>query len=191
MKVLIAYGSSHGHTARIAARIAARLRQSGHDVAITDQPFWTRAADFDAVIVGARVHGTRYPWRITYFIRRNLRALEERPSAFFSVSLLQLSRKSKQSNRTSALPRRATAKLGWTPDLIEVFGGALRWKEQYGKLKPLGVWMWRLSLGQMVDSRVNEQVFTDWQAVDRFADTFAERMGLMAQAGAEQRHIQA
>jgi menaquinone-dependent protoporphyrinogen oxidase len=191
MRVLIAYGSSHGHTARIAARIAARLQQLGHDVTVTDRLLRTRAAAFDAVIVGARVHGTRYPWRISRFIRRNRRALEALPSAFFSVSLLQLSRKSRQANATLALPRRATARLGWTPDLTEVFGGALRWKEQYGKLKPLGVWMWRLSLGPMIDSRLSEQVFTDWQAVDRFTDTFCERMGLMAQAIAMQSHAQA
>ncbi|HKU41013.1 MAG TPA: flavodoxin domain-containing protein, partial [Polyangiales bacterium] len=141
MKILIAYGSSHGHTARIAARIGARMLNQGHEVVIADHLLGLRAEDFDAIILGGRVHGSRYPWRVTHFIRRNLRTLRARPSAFFSVSLLQLSRFRKQRDKTEALPRTTTAKLGWTPDRVAVFGGALRWKAQYGRLAPLAVWM--------------------------------------------------
>lgn len=174
MKVLVAYGSTHGHTARIAERIAARIRRCGHDVVTTDHPERARATDFHAVVLGGRIHGNRFPWRVTHFIRKNLRALSSRPSAFFSVSLLQFARDSERRDATRALPRRVASKLGWSPDVIAVFGGALRWKAQYGRLAPLFFFIWRRTLGAVVVRHLDEQVFTDWEEVDRFADTFVE-----------------
>jgi menaquinone-dependent protoporphyrinogen oxidase len=59
MKILIFYGSTHGHTATIADRMAARMRERGAQVLVTGCPEDVRAADFDAVVVGGRVHGSR------------------------------------------------------------------------------------------------------------------------------------
>jgi menaquinone-dependent protoporphyrinogen oxidase len=179
MKILVAYGSTHGHTARIAERISARMRGQGHDVVTTDRPRRVRAKAFDAIVLGGRVHGSRYPWRVTRFIRRHLRVLNSRPSAFFSVSLLQLARNRERAAATQVLPKRVTLKLGWKPDQIAVFAGALRWKAQYGRLAPLFFFMWRRMLGEMVDRAFNEQVFTDWDEVDRFTDTFLREAAVM------------
>lgn len=173
MKLLIAYSSTHGHTARIAERIAARLQQHGHDVIVSDRLARLRVPAFDAIIVGGRVHGSRYPWRVTRFIRKHLAVLRSRPSAFFSVSLLQLARDPRRRADTLALPGRVSAALGWTPDRLAVFGGALRWKAQYGVLSPLAKLMWRRALGAALARAQAEQVFTDWHAVDEFADAFS------------------
>lgn len=177
MRILIAYGSTHGHTARIAERISARMRRLGHDVVTTDQPQRARAKAFDAVVLGGRVHGSRYPWRVTRFIRKNLSALSSQPSAFFSVSLLQFARDSERRAATRSLPRRSALKLGWLPDHVAVFGGALRWNAQYGRLAPLFRFIWHHTLGDLVDRSASEQVFTDWDQVDRFTDTFLQDAG--------------
>jgi menaquinone-dependent protoporphyrinogen oxidase len=172
MRILIAYGSTHGQTERIAAQIATRLREEGAEVVLTKWPARMRAMDFDAILVGARDHGSRYPWRVTRFIRNNLDLLRERPSAFFSVSLLQLARDPEARRRTQELPARAAATLGWTPSLIAVFGGALRWRQQYGIFAPFAKWMWRRTLGTQLDASRDEQIFTDWDEVDLFAHSF-------------------
>lgn len=172
MRILIAYGSTHGQTARIADRIAARMRERGAEVVVTGQPQGVRTAGFDAIVVGGRVHGSRYPWRVIRFIRRNVPALTSRPSAFFSVSLLQFSDDSAERVETETLPAQQLPKLGWTPDRTEVIGGALLWKAQYGLLAPLFKRMWRRTLGDVLDPELDEQVFTDWAQVDRFADDF-------------------
>lgn len=172
MRILVVYGSTHGQTARIAERIAARVRKHGAEVVVTGHPARFDVESFDAVIVGGRVHGSRYPWRVTRFIRRNRRALTARPSAFFSVSLLQLSPDPAKRAQTETLPTRRIPKLGWTPDRTEVIGGALLWKTQYGVLAWLFVRMWRRALGAVLDPIRSEQVFTDWAQVDRFADSF-------------------
>lgn len=174
MKILVAYGTTHGHTQHIAERISARMRGQGHEVFTTDQPWRVRPKSFDAIVLGGRVHGSRYPWRVTRFIRKHVDILSSRPSAFFSVSLLQLARNRKRAEATRTLPKRVAWKLGWKPDQIAVFAGALRWKAQYGRLAPLFFFIWRRSLGEVVDRAFNEQVFTDWTEVDRFADTFLQ-----------------
>jgi menaquinone-dependent protoporphyrinogen oxidase len=179
MRILVAYGSTHGHTARIAERISARMRGQGHDVVTTGHPQRVRAKAFDAVLLGGRVHGSRYPWRVTRFIRKNVRALNSRPSAFFSVSLLQLARDRERAAATQALPRRVALKLAWKPDQVAVFAGALRWKAQYGRLAPLFFYMWRRTLGDVVDRSFSEQVFTDWEDVDRFTDMFLREAEVM------------
>jgi menaquinone-dependent protoporphyrinogen oxidase len=179
MKILVAYSSTHGHTARIAERISARMKGQGHEVVTTGDPRRVRAKEFDAIVLGGRVHGSRYPWRLTRFIRRNARILNSRPAAFFSVSLLQLARNRERAAATQALPKKLASKLGWKPDRIAVFAGALRWKAQYGRLTPLFLFIWRRTLGEVVDRDLSEQVFTDWSEVDRFADTFLREAATM------------
>ena len=172
MRLLVVYRSTHGQTARIAERIAERLRGRDACVVVTGEPANATAAGFDAIIVGARVHGSRYPWRITRFIRTNLRTLTSRPSAFFSVSLLQLANDPAQRIETETLPKQRLEPLGWTPDRTAVFAGALLWKKQYGFLAPLFKRMWRQTLDTLIDPSLDEQVFTNWAEVDRFADDF-------------------
>jgi menaquinone-dependent protoporphyrinogen oxidase len=170
MRILIVYGSTHGHTARIAGRIAERLREHSADVVVTGQPGTVTPSNFDAIVVGARVHGSRYPWRITRFIRQNVHALRARPSAFFSVSLLQLGTDAAKRAEHATLPAQRNQRFGWTPGRSEVMAGALMWRTQYGVLAPLFKRMWRKALGDLVDPSLDEQVFTDWAQVDRFAD---------------------
>lgn len=172
MKVLIVYGSTHGQTAEIAERVATRMRGHGAEVVVSGYPDRMSATEFDAIVIGGRVHGSRYPWSVTRFVRRNVRALGSRPSAFFSVSLLQFARDAAKREGTLSLPGRTMAKLGWTPDKTEVFGGALLWRVQYGLLAPLFRRMWRRTLQPRVEASASKQIFTDWDQVDRFADSF-------------------
>lgn len=172
MRVLIVYGSTHGQTAEIADRMGTRMRHHGAEVVVSGYPDRLSASGFDAIVVGGRVHGSRYPWPVTRFIRRNLEALRSRPSAFFSVSLLQFARDTAKREKTLSLPGRTIPKLGWSPDRTAVFGGALLWRAQYGLLAPLFKRMWRHTLKPRVDPNATEQVFTDWSQVDGFADSF-------------------
>jgi hypothetical protein len=76
--------------------------------------------------------------------------------------------------KTQGLPARRIISLGWTPQRIEVFAGGLSWKEQYGLLAPIFKRTWRRVLGTRIDPSQKQQVFTDWAAVDRFAQSFFE-----------------
>jgi menaquinone-dependent protoporphyrinogen oxidase len=173
MRILITYATTHGQTARIAARMAERMRRHGAEVEVAQLRWLAAVPDasaFDAVVVGDRVHGDRYHDRVTHFVRRHLNVLRSRPSAFFSVSLLQLSKDAAQRDKTMALPGRTLVRLGWKPDRVEVIAGALTWS-RYGLLGRLIMKaIWKNAVGQL--DTTHDQVFTDWAQVDRFADAF-------------------
>lgn len=173
MRILITYATTHGQTAKIAEHMAERMRTQGAEVEVARLRWLAPELDasaFDAIVVGDRVHGDRYHDRVTQFVRRHLNILRVRPSAFFSVSLLQLSKDAAQRDKTLALPGRTLAGLGWKPDRIEVIAGALAWS-RYGFF---GRWImkaiWKNAVGRLDTTR--DQVFTDWAQVDRFADAF-------------------
>jgi menaquinone-dependent protoporphyrinogen oxidase len=173
MKILIAYATTHGQTARIARRIAERLRSKGAEVVVDDVRSLPRALDlshFDAVMLGSYVHGDRYARRLTRFIRRHVAELKATPSAFFSVCLLQLSKNAAKREATLRVPALRLTPLGWKPDMVELVAGALTWTK-YGFFgSRLMKAIWKGELGELDTTR--DQIFTDWAAVDRFADAF-------------------
>ena len=173
---LILYATTEGQTARIAERIARMLRSRGH--AADTRPAGEVRADLDAlgydgVIVGASIHYGRHPRYLRSLVRRQRAALEGRPSAFFSVSL--------SAGGPGAKPEAARRYLeaflrqsGWRPQQSATFAGALPYSK-YGAFKRLLMIAFvGLGGGDMDASRDYE--YTDWDAVERFADTFAKRL---------------
>src|SRR5687767_5662613 len=88
--VLLLYASTHGHTAKIAARIAEGLRAGGVgrvDVRDAADAGAIDPAAFDGVIVGGSLHAGRHQAEPVEWVKAHLAVLGDRPSAFFSVSL--------------------------------------------------------------------------------------------------------
>lgn len=86
MKVLVAYGSHLGSTARMAERIAAVLGDAGLDVIVKPASGGTRddAASSDAFIIGGGTYGGRWHPDAVAFIRRQADLLGARPVWLFS-----------------------------------------------------------------------------------------------------------
>ncbi|HEX9764216.1 MAG TPA: menaquinone-dependent protoporphyrinogen IX dehydrogenase [Candidatus Acidoferrales bacterium] len=169
-RVLILYATTEGHTARVAERIAKRLRDKGHRVESQRADASATSLDlerYETVIVGAPVHYGRHPGHLRSLLRKHCAALAARPGAFFSVSL--------SAGGPGAKPRAARRyvetflrQVGWQPRLTEAFGGALQYS-RYGAFKRLLVLAFvGLAGGDTDTSRDYE--YTDWEAVDRFAD---------------------
>jgi menaquinone-dependent protoporphyrinogen oxidase len=173
MKILVAYGSTFGSTAAVARRIADRLRARGAAVVVADvRALASHAYGFDAIIVGGRVWGGRYPRRVVEFVRRNLTVLRSLPSAFFSVCLWNVSRVEGHRAEARAVPLRFLQRMGWKPDRVEVIAGSLAFSRT--RLGVLGKWLtraiWKRDLGPLDPS--GDYTFTDWEQVDAFADAF-------------------
>jgi menaquinone-dependent protoporphyrinogen oxidase len=103
MAVLVAYASANGSTRGIAERIAARLGEKGHRVAIRAADEIDDVGAFDAVVVGSAVHDGAWLPEGADFVHRNLAALGVRPVWLFSVGLVGES--------SSAFPRAVAAQL--------------------------------------------------------------------------------
>ena len=172
--ILILYGSTEGQTAKIAKRIAQRLKTAGHSAETKDGKDLPRdfsLAPFDAFIIGASVHYGGHQNYIRELVKNNLDALGSKPAAFFSVSGAAGSPHEKDRTQVEKLLRKFIEKTHWQPAKTEVFGGAILYTK-YGFLKRLMMKMILRSAGGPTDTS-HDYEFTDWDAVDRFADAFA------------------
>jgi len=87
---LLAYSTTDGQTLRICARIQAALEGAGHTVTVTEitDGLHCDLQPFDTVLIGASIrYGTHRP-AVLRFIASHQRALEAKPTAFFSVNVV-------------------------------------------------------------------------------------------------------
>ncbi|MGW7210794.1 flavodoxin domain-containing protein, partial [Streptomyces sp. NPDC054837] len=89
--VLVAYGTTHGSTARIAEAIAEVLRKDGLSVEALPARSVASVASYDAVVVGGALYAGRWHKDARRFLRRHGRELAERPLWLFSSGPLDAS----------------------------------------------------------------------------------------------------
>lgn len=177
MRFLVVYGTTDGHTARVAKRIGDDIRALGHEAVVCDagdaanEPLLA----FDAILVGASLHARGYQLRVKRFVRRNVHALRARPTALFSVCLAIESRDPASRAEARRIPRHFAASFGWLPDATEVVAGALAFSK-YGFLRRFAMkQIAAKEMGSPVDTE-RDHVFTDW---GRLADFTREFVGLV------------
>ena len=122
-KILIAYGTTEGQTARIADHIADAIRKYGVEAEALDLK---RSKDvsvdgYDALIVGGSIHMGKHQEDVADFVRKHRAVLERRPSAFFSVSLAAHG----DMENAEAYVENFEQQTGWRPTKIGLFSGAL------------------------------------------------------------------
>ncbi len=171
-RVLVLYGTTDGHTGKIAGAIAATLRQTGLEADVVDARRAGPAAEgYDGVVVAASVRAGRYPRRTVRWVERNAAALNARPSAFVSVCLGVLQRDEKVQRTLTGIIDRFLAVTRWRPTMTRMVAGALL----YRRYNPIVRWWMtrivRKAGGDIDTSRDYE--YTDWDAVRVFAEQFA------------------
>jgi len=173
-KILIAYGTTEGHTARIAEYIAGVVRGQGHDVQAVDikQSKDVSLDSYDAVIVGGSVHMGKHGKDVADFVRKNRATLERLPSAFFSVSLAAHGDR----DNARAYVENFEAETAWHPDQIGYLSGALLYR-QYGFFKR---WMLKRIVhdkpGGLSMDTSRDWVYTDWDEVKHFVEDYLQRL---------------
>jgi len=173
-RILLLYATTEGQTARIAERIARTLRHRGHSVEVLPADTartGLEPAAYDAVMVGASIHYGHHPAYLRTLIRRHRDALAARPCAFFSVSLSAGGPRPKPKAAQRYLDK-FLRQTGWQPQLTASFAGAVKYS-LYGPIKRR-VMIVFVGLGGGDTDTVRDYEYTDWDAVDRFADAFAQ-----------------
>ncbi|CAL9661324.1 hypothetical protein SUDANB105_07025 [Streptomyces sp. enrichment culture] len=90
-RVLVAYGTTNGSTARIAETVADVLRTRGLTVETAPAGAVDDVTPYDAVVVGGALYAGRWHKDARRFVRRHRRALAERPLWLFSSGPLDAS----------------------------------------------------------------------------------------------------
>jgi menaquinone-dependent protoporphyrinogen oxidase len=83
-KVLVTYGTKYGSTADIAKAVAGVLTKEGIAAEAAPAGGVKDVTAYDAVVVGGGLYAGRWHKDVRRFVRRNRRALAERPVWFFS-----------------------------------------------------------------------------------------------------------
>lgn len=172
--VLIPYGTTEGQTAKIAEVIAEVLREQGHEAdPVEVRPLHdTLPEGHDAVIIGASIHMGKHDKHVVEYVQKNLDTISRLPSAFFSVSLAAYG----DTEEAEGYVEQFEQETGWHPDKVTLFGGALLYTE-YGFFKRH--LMKRIAAdkpGHLGLDLSRDYIYTEWDAVKRFAEHFAHQM---------------
>lgn len=169
--ILVLYGTTEGHTAKVANAIAETIHAAGAVVHVVN----ARSASPDpggyaGIVVAASVHARGYQPAVRHWVRTHADALRDKPTAFVSVCLAVLQHDPAVDREITAIMDRFFLGTHWTPTTRKVVAGAL----PYTKYHWLTRWiMRRISAkahGDVDTSRDYE--YTDWADVQTFAREF-------------------
>jgi menaquinone-dependent protoporphyrinogen oxidase len=168
-KILVAFATSEGQTARVASGIGERLAALGHEVVEVDlEKSVPDPAGFDGVVVGGSVHAGHFQHELRCYVAAYAPRLNQMPSWFFGVSLSEGIGKGAFTHE-NAVKQIETflGEFSWRPSEAFSVGGALMYREYSWPKRMLMKQIVSKNGGQTDTSRDWE--FTDWDAVKAFA----------------------
>lgn len=180
-RILVVYGTTEGHTRKIAEFVAERLRKAGKAVDLVDSatPAAAQIAPIYAgAFIGGSLHQGRHQAPLAHFIKVNAAWLNTIPTAFFSVSLSMASQDAEWQAEAKRLADAFLADTGLNAGMVRLVAGALMYTE-YDFFRR---WMMKAiakKAGGSTDTS-RDADYTDWNDVARFVDEY-----LAATRGAE------
>jgi menaquinone-dependent protoporphyrinogen oxidase len=189
-RILILYGTTDGHTAKIAARLGEFLRAEGCDVTVAQAGSLVTDAwpeRYDGVVVAASVHIGSYQRPVRRWVEAHAEQLSRMPSAFLSVCLGVLEHRREVDGELQTMVQRFLRRTRWYPGIVKLVAGAV----PYTRYNWLKKWMMRRMVarvsGDTDTSRDYE--YTDWDDLRAFAGEFLHRVdpaipGALAEVGA-------
>jgi menaquinone-dependent protoporphyrinogen oxidase len=168
-RTLIVFSTVDGHTLKLCRRIRQLLEGRSHDVTLVavEDALRMDCSPFDKVVVGASIRYGKHRPSLYAFVARNRELLGRTPSAFFSVSAVARKPGKDTPERTPYFGKFTSAS-GWSPRLAATFGGKIDYSK-YSLVDRLMIQFIMAVTRGPTDRRVAVE-FTDWGAVDAFAE---------------------
>lgn len=173
--ILIVYGTTDGHTRKIAQVVAENLRAQRCSVDVLDAAGMLRRLSpesYDGVIVAASVHIGDYQRTVANWVRTHAQMLNLLPTAFLSVCLAVVEQGTKPRQEVLRIMRRFLERCGWRPTITKMVAGALPYT-RYGWLKRLMMKRIVAKAGGDTDT-TRDYEYTDWNDLRTFSRDFAE-----------------
>jgi menaquinone-dependent protoporphyrinogen oxidase len=173
LRILVLYGTTDGHTAKIARWIGEAIRTEGIDVDVVEAgPAAVGPENYGAVVVAASVRAGAYQRSVQQWLGTHAPALKERPTAFVSVCLAVLQRDPKVEQHLTAIIDRFVTATGWQPTVKKSVAGALLYTRYNWFTRWFMKRIVRKAGGDTDTSR--DHVYTDWNDLRAFAVQFAQ-----------------
>jgi menaquinone-dependent protoporphyrinogen oxidase len=176
--ILIVYGTTEGHTRKIAEFLAEQLKRRGRDVDLIDSA--TPAAAqvqpiYAAAIVAGSVHQGKYQSTLAHFVKQNRGWLKTLPCAFVSASLSAVMADEHARRELERIALEFYADTGWTPGVTQHVAGALLYTK-YDYFKRLLMRLIAKQRGGETDAS-RDYEYTDWNTLSAFVDDFLKATG--------------
>jgi menaquinone-dependent protoporphyrinogen oxidase len=178
-RILIAYGTAEGQTAKIAEFLADVAREHGAQACPVNVEHFDvpDMQSYDAVIVGASIHMGKHERYVQDYVRENRNTLEHLPSAFFSVSLAAHDNTAQARKEVDGYIETFVHQTGWRPAKVGIFAGALLYS-RYGFFTRWIMKRIARSKGSRDLDTSRDFEYTDWGSVRRFAEEFLDTLVL-------------
>ena len=187
-RVVVLYHSQMGHTEKVAEYIADGLRKRGFvtDLMISGEVPEDFGAGYTAAVVVGSVHHGHHAEALAELVKRHRDALRGMITALCSVSIeaavVEVAETPVDRGTAEIELHKPISKFmeatDWLPTLVEPVAGAI----PYAHVGPFR----RLLLKRMAGNShlptdtTQDHVLTDWEALDRFVETFADKARVMA-----------
>lgn len=173
-RVLILYGTTDGHTAKIADTVGETLRAEGCSVDVIDAaraPAWVRPEKYQGVIIAASIHIGSYQRPIVRWVHAHAACLSRMPSAFLSVCLGIVEDRPEAHLEVERIIQKFLNQAGWQPTTTMPVAGAVPYT-RYNWVKRLIMRRIAAKNGGGTDTSRDFE-YTDWDGLRGFAQTFA------------------
>jgi menaquinone-dependent protoporphyrinogen oxidase len=170
-RILVLYGTTDGHTAKVARSLAETLRSRGATVDVQNARNGHRPPDdYDGIIVAASLRGGKYQKAVWGWVRSSRAVLNTKPTAFVSVCLGVLQRDPKVDHMLKTILEGFLDEAGWHPTVTKIVAGALLYT-RYN-------WLLRWFMKRIVakaggdTDTTRDYEYTDWTDLRAFAEQF-------------------
>jgi menaquinone-dependent protoporphyrinogen oxidase len=184
--ILVLYATREGQTHKIAEYLGDAFRDNGFNVQVMDAleaPQVLSLENYSGAVVAASVHVGKHEPEMIEFVRSHRAGLERMPSAFLSVSASQAgvemrntsaADREKSAENVASMIEAFEAETGWTPPQVMPVAGALMYRKYNLIVRFIMRRIARREGGSTDTSRNVE--YTDWKALDRFAQSFGSEV---------------
>lgn len=173
-RILVVYGTTDGHTAKVARFIGSELGTRGASVDVVDAAMANPdPAGYSGVIVAASIHAAGYQHSVVRWARAHAEALRTVPSVFVSVCLAVLQKDVAVIRDLDRIVGGFEEATGWEPAQVKLVAGALLYTK-YGFLKRMTMRRIVAKAGGDTDTS-RDYEYTDWKDLKAFAGDFFER----------------
>jgi menaquinone-dependent protoporphyrinogen oxidase len=171
MNILLLHSSTDGHTVKIMEYIGGHLsgRAACEILDLNLQPE-VNFAGFDRVIIGASIRYGKFNQNVYQFVSHYQTELEAADAAYFGVNLTAR-KPGKENPAGNPYIEKFLKASPWQPRRMALFAGALDYSK-YGFVDRNMIRFIMKITGGPTDPSTQE-VFTNWQAVEAFADNVA------------------
>jgi len=157
--ILLAYATRYGSTQEVAETITAELREAGLEVDLQPMQEVKTLDNYDAVVLGAAIYGSKWHPDAHQFLSQNQEILRQRPVAIFALGPLSTGDGAMRRSRRQL--DKELEKYPWLkPVALEMF---------VGKLDPS-----KLGFFERLGSTASDH--RNWDAIRAWADALAAQL---------------